>query len=509
MAKKRRKRELDEEEPGRVERVKIKFKELVQFLSYDIWRQNPETLSNKRNILYDATKTIILTIRNIQEQDLGGSARSLTYRTVLSIVPMLAILFAIARGFGIENIVESSIFDFLAGDDSSTEMVMQPAPIASDTLTLEAANSGTVINRGAGEGVRVQEEVSASATTKQFLNLLFGLIDNSLKEAKGGGIFAGIGILLFLYTIMLLFSNIENSFNRIWQIGKGRPIQRRVVDYFAFVLLMPIFFIFTNALNLIGSPEGNLLKIIHILYPIVPRLVNVLPVVIIILMLTMLYKFIPNTKVKFINALIAGIVAGLAFQVFQMLYLSGQLWISRYNAIYGTFAAVPLMLMWLQLSWFIVLIGAEISYAAQNVRKFSFEKETRNISRRYKDFFTIMITSVIVQRFADELPPLTADQISVKCKVPLKLTNDILTELEELDILSITPSHKDHAVSAYQPAVDINLITVNYLMTKIDENGSEDFMIDMEGDFQEHWKALVSTRMCMYEDDKDMLLRDL
>lgn len=507
MARKRKKRELEDDEPGRVERVKLKFKELIQFLSYDIWRQNPETLSNKRNILYDATKTIILTVRNIQEQDLGGSARSLTYRTVLSIVPMLAILFAIARGFGIENIVESSLFKFMTGDDTqSTEIVMQPAPAMPDTLFVEAG-----VSEDAAQTVEsgTQEEVSASATTQQFLNQLFELIDNSLKEAKGGGIFAGIGILLFLYTIMLLFSDIENSFNRIWLIGKGRPIQRRVVDYFAFVLLMPIFFIFTNALNLLGSPEGNLLKIIHILYPIVPRLVNILPLFIIILMLTLLYKFIPNTKVKFINALIAGIIAGLAFQVFQMLYLSGQLWISRYNAIYGTFAAIPLMLMWLQLSWFIVLIGAEISYAAQNVRKFSFEKETRNISRRYKDFFTIMITSVIVQRFADELPPMTADQISVRCKVPLKLTNDILTELEELNILSLTPYHKDEAIQAYQPALDINLITVNYLMTKIDEKGSEDFMIDMEGDFQEHWKALVSTRMCMYEDEKDMLLRDL
>jgi membrane protein len=192
-----------------------------------------------------------------------------------------------------------------------------------------------------------------------------------------------------------------------------------------------------------------------------------------------------------------------------MLYLGGQLWITRYNAIYGTFAAIPLMLLWIQMSWFIVLIGAEISYAAQNVRKFSFEKETRNISRRYKDFFTLMIASNIVQRFADEKSPLTADQLSVRCKVPSQLTNDILNELLDLKIISVTPSPQDERVMAYQPALDINLITVNGLMSKLDEHGSEDFMIDMEGDFSEHWAALVNSRMSMYESDGDLLVKDL
>ena len=143
------------------------------------------------------------------------------------------------------------------------------------------------------------------------------------------------------------------------------------------------------------------------------------------------------------------------------------------------------------------------------MRKFSFEKETRNISRRYKDFFTLMIASNIVQRFADEKSPLTADQLSVRCKVPSQLTNDILNELLDLKIISVTPSPQDERVMAYQPALDINLITVNGLMSKLDEHGSEDFMIDMEGDFSEHWAALVNSRMSMYESDGDLLVKDL
>ncbi|SEA30803.1 membrane protein [Porphyromonadaceae bacterium KH3R12] len=520
MAKRKKRYEPEEERPGRLERLRIKIKELIHFLSYGIWRQNPETLSGKRNILYDAIKTIMLTVRNVQELDIAASARSLTYRTLLSIVPLLAIIFAIARGFGIENIMESSIFNFMLGNKPADEIVVAtPEPGTDSTITITAgigavdtiyqASEEITVNSALSPAGAGEEEVSAEGRTREFLNLLFQIIDNSLEEAKGGGVFAGIGILLFLYTILVLFNDIERNLNKIWQINKGRAIGRKVTDYTAMVLFMPVFFILVNALNILSYPQNDTLKIIYILYPFIPRLLDIVPFVVMILLFTALYKFLPNTKVKFMNALIAGVVAGIAFQFFQMLYLSGQMWITRYNAIYGTFAAIPLMLLWIQMSWFIVLIGAEVSYAAQNVRKFSFEKETRNISRRYRDFFTLMIASEIVQRFADEKPPLTADQISVRCKVPGRLTNDILDQLVELKIISVTPSDGDERVPAFQPAMDISLITVDRLISELDEQGSEDFMIDIDGDYQEHWKALMNTRIGLHGGASDLQLKDL
>ena len=355
---------------------------------------------------------------------------------------------------------------------------------------------------------RMEEEATADGRTREFLNLLFELIDKSLVEARGGGIFAGIGILLFLYTIINLFSDIENNFNKIWRITRGRSIGRKVTDYSAMILLIPFFFVLVNALNIISYPQNNTLKIIYILYPFSPRLLNIVPLVVIIFIFTALYKFLPNTKVKFLNALIAGALAGAAFQFFQMLYLSGQLWITRYNAIYGTFAAIPLMLLWLQMSWFIVLIGAEISYAAQNVQLLLREGDPQH-QPPLPRFFHIDDYVAIVQRFADEKLPLTAEQLSLRCKVPARLTSDILDELLELRIISATPSPHDERVMAYQPAIDINLITVNGLMSKLDKQGSEDFMIDMEGDFREHWDALVNSRMSMYESENDLLVKDL
>lgn len=512
FGKKKYRNEIDE--PGRIEKVEAKFREFVHFLTYGIWRSNPDTLSNSKNILYNATKTIILTVRNIKELNIPASARSLTYRTLLSIVPLLAVLFAIARGFGIENIVESSIFNLLLGNSPNTEIAYSVPSATTDTISLFSGETSVLDDASTGvlttdQPVFFSEETTAEGRTREFINLLFQLIDNSLEEAKGGGIFAGIGILLLLYTILLLFNEIENIFNQIWQVRKGRSVARKVTDYTAMVLLMPLFFILVNALNILSYPQNQTLKIIYILYPFIPRLLDIVPYIVIILLFTVLYKFLPNTKVKFGNALIAGVLAGVAFQVFQLMFLSGQLWITRYNAIYGTFAAIPLMLLFIQFSWFLTLIGAEISYAAQNVRKFSFEKETRRVSRRYKDFFTLIIASEIVKRFANEKTPLTADELSEKCKVPSRLTNIILDNLLEINIISATPSKADERVMAFQPAVDIHNISVNYLMSRLDEKGSEDFMIDTQGVYSEHWKALVDNRMYIYESDKDVLLKDL
>ena len=217
----------------------------------------------------------------------------------------------------------------------------------------------------------------------------------------------------------------------------------------------------------------------------------------------------PNTKVKFFYAFIAALVAGTALQIFQLVYISGQLWITKYNAIYGSFAALPLLLLWLQLSWNIVLMGVELSFSLQNIRKFYFEKETKNISRRYNDFYTILITSLIAKRFAAEELPLTVDEISEKHSIPIRLTNQIIDLLQELQMISPTPWEEDEEIMAYQPAFDINLMSVKLLMSKIDSYGSENFKVDKDVKFRSHWDALMLSRKSFYNTEEDQLLKDL
>ena len=447
-------------EESKLAKLKKKISNLINFLTNDIWRLDSQDVSGKRNIFYNGLKAIIMTVRNTMELQLNVRAASLTYRTLLSLVPGLAVLFAVARGFGLLNIIKGQLSTYFPG----------------------------------------QEEILLQVTE---------FIDNSLEHAQGG-VFAGVGVIVLLYTVFILFSDIENNFNTIWQLSKGRTIQRRVSDYFALIFIMPIFIVLNSALTImISSSTVYFDAFSYILNPLVTQVLNILPFFIIILVLTLLYKFMPNTKVKFVNALIAGFVAGTALQIFQLVYISGQLWITKYNAIYGSFAALPLLLLWMQLSWNIVLMGVELSFSLQNIRKFYFEKETKNISRRYNDFFTILIASLIAKRFATEKSPLTVDEISEKHAIPIRLTNQIIDLLQELQIISPTPDEEDPDVMAFQPAFDINLMSVKLLMSKIDVYGSESFKIDADIEFKSHWDALMRSRESLYNVEGDVLLKDL
>ena len=457
---KKNKGKKNKDEKSNFSKLKERISDLTEFLTYDIWRLDSQDVSGKRNIFYNGLRAIIMTIRNSLDLKLNVRAASLTYRTLLSLVPGLAVLFAVARGFGLQNIIKGQLFSYFPG----------------------------------------QQEVLLQVTE---------FIDNSLRHAQGG-VFAGVGVILLLYTVFILFSDIENNFNTIWQLSKGRSIQRRVSDYFALIFIMPVFIVLDSTLTLmISSSTVYFDAFSYILNPLVTQFLNILPYLLIILVLTMLYKFMPNTKVKFLNAFIAAFVAGTALQIFQLVYISGQLWITKYNAIYGSFAALPLLLLWLQLSWNIVLMGVELSFSLQNIRKFYFEKETKNISRRYNDFFTILIASVIAKRFAEEKAPLTIDEISEKHSIPIRLTNQIVDLLQELQVISPTPSDEDDEIMAYQPAFDINLMSVKLLMKKIDAYGSENFRIDKDVAYSSHWDALMISRESFHNAEHDQLLKDL
>lgn len=243
--------------------------------------------------------------------------------------------------------------------------------------------------------------------------------------------------------------------------------------------------------------------------PLVELFLHIAPYIITTLAFTGLYVSLPNTKVRFVNGLVAGFIAGCAFQLFQFIYISGQIWVSKYNAIYGSFAALPLLLLWLQLSWLICLFGAELSYASQNVKKFSFERDSKSISRRYKDFLTLLIASLIVKRFVKGEKPYTADELSDAYRIPIRITTQILYLLTELNIIIEVNYGNDDRVAYYQPAIDVNKITVSYLLTRMDEYGSENFKIDTSKLFSKEWKALLKTREDMIKANDNILLKDL
>ena len=433
---------------------------LIHFITDDIWRITENEMSSFRHLYINIVKTGVLAVRGFIDETLSDKAAILTYHTVLSIVPMLAVFVGIANGFGAQKALKRFFYDYIPGH---------------------------------------QEE----------LNKAFEFVNNYLEKTKGG-IFFGIGLVLLFYTVISLLSTIESQLNNIWQIRKSRNFYRKITNYLALVVILPIVMTLSSGLSIITSSiQNSFLNDIIFNTPIIKVILLLTPFLIISLLFTFLYIALPNTKVKFINGLIAGIIAGIAFQFFQFLYISGQIWVSKYNAIYGSFAAIPLLLLWLQLSWLIILFGAQISFAAQNVSKFYFEKDCKNISRRYKDFFTLLITSHIIKRFEKDEPPYTADQLSEENQIPIRLTMQILDLLICVGIINEVSYGNDDRVVYYKPSLDINKISVAFLLDKIDKKGSEDFKINTVQVFNKEWQILLQTRESIRKAYSDSLVKDL
>ena len=437
---------------------KININQIKTFLLEDIWRITEDEISRKRNVLYSAIKIITLSIREFVQGRVVNKASALTYSTLLAIIPILAILFAIARGFGLANLLEDQFRTGLEGQALAAETILS-------------------------------------------------FIDSYLSHAKSG-IFIGVGIIMLFYTVLLLTNNMEQTFNSIWQVKKHRSLYRKMTDYFSMLLLLPLLILLSSGISIFMSTFMKNMQEFTLLAPIIKFLVRLTPYVLTWGMFTALYIFMPNTKVKLKYAILPGILAGSAFQAFQDLYIGSQIWVSRYNAIYGSFAAIPMFLLWTQISWSICLFGTQLCYVAQNLRNFSFSKETENISRRYHDFLCILIMSLICKRFQTDEPPYTAETLSDEHKIPIRLTTTILYELQDLHLIHETPMENEDEEMGYLPAVDINRLNVGMLLNRLDEVGSEAFKID-KSRYYASWDTLKKARKEYYDSTSKVLLKDL
>lgn len=436
-----------------------KIRTLISFMTDGIWRVTETEVSKTTFLAYKIMKTFILSIRRFTTDRIMNKASALTYSTLLSIVPILAILFAIARGFGYSHLMETQVRYGLGTQQVATET-------------------------------------------------LFQLADSYLAQTKNG-VFIGVGLILLLWTVVNLTANIEITFNQIWQVKKPRTLYRKVTDYFSMFLLLPILIVVSGGLSIFMSTMIKEVADFVVLAPIMKFFVRLIPFALTWFMFTALYIFMPNTNVKFRHALFSGIVAGTAYQAFQFLYIGGQISVSKYNAIYGSFAAIPLFLLWLQTSWTICLFGAELTYAGQNIQNFNFEKDTKNISRRYRDFLAILIMSLICKRFEKGDKAYTAEEISMEHKVPIRLTTQTLDMLQDINLIHEVTKDTKSDNTVYLPSMDINQLNVALLLDRIDTYGSEDFKVDKEKEFSGQWKALLHSREIYFKNTSEILLKNL
>ena len=435
---------------------KNKIRNIQKFLTEGIWRITEDEITPIRSLLYSCIKVVILSVKQFLNDRIQVRASALTYSTLLSIIPILALLFAIARGFGFDELIEEQL---------RTGVVSQ--------------QSGLIIT----------------------------WINSYLQHAQSG-IFIGVGLVMLLWSILILIDNIERSFNAIWQVKHPRTPFRKITDYFSMILLLPLLIVISSGLTIFMTTYVKDMQNFLLLAPVMKLLVRLIPYTLTWLMFTGLYIFMPNTRVRFSHAWLPGLLAGSAFQAFQYIYVNSQIWVSNYNAIYGSFAAIPMFLLWTQISWTICLFGAQMCYISQNLESFNFEKETKNISRRYHDFFCTIILSAICKRFCEEKSPYTAEELSREYKIPIRLTKKILYELQDIHLVYEAVGDSKGQDISYLPGCDVNQLTVGLLLRKLDSAGSEAFNVDRK-QYSSSWETLMEARKEYMRQNNQILLKDL
>ncbi len=403
---------------------------ITEFVTVDIWRIRLKDLPRKKSFLIKQLRTVILAIRGFDEDKCLLRASSLTFYSLLSIVPVVAMAFGIAKGFGFERYLEEQIFERLPG----------------------------------------QEKILL-----QIIEFAKKLLENT-KE----GVILGIGIAILLWTVIKLLSHIESAFNDIWEIKKSRTAARKFSDYLSIMLISPFFVVISSSMTLFITTQimhiTERLSLLGAFSPLIVLALRILPYCLIGMFFTIVYILMPNTKVSFRSGLIAGLVAGSTYVLVQWGYINFQVGIAKYNAIYGSFAALPLFLIWMQLSWLIVLFGAEISFAIQNVETYEFEHDCLGISQGFKKLLSLQVSHQIIMTFSKGENPLTAPQISHNLGIPIRLLHQILYEL--IDSRIISDINNDESVDpAYQPAQDINRLTVRYILDALDNKGIDNIPV--------------------------------
>jgi membrane protein len=216
----------------------------------------------------------------------------------------------------------------------------------------------------------------------------------------------------------------------------------------------------------------------------------------------------PNTKVTLKAGLVAGIIAGTIFQLVQWGYISFQVGATRYNAIYGSFAALPLFLMWVQISWWVVLFGAELSFANQNVDTYEYEPDSNKVSPAFERILSLQIAQTLVKNFAEGRRPLTDTEISHQLRMPIRLVHKIVYKLVESGVIAQTRTGNEQQFG-YQPARDINTLTIKSVIDAIEDTGANNIPVARNEEFEALSEALEKFRQEMQASPSNRLLKDI
>jgi membrane protein len=400
---------------------------ITNFFKTGIWEIRLKDLSPLETFFIKYLRIILLASRGFIRDNCQKTASVLTYYSLLNIVPVVAVAFAIAKGFGLEKLIEKQILQM------------------ADKANWQADVTNQIIS-----------------------------FSHKLLEQAKGGLIAGIGVVLLFWTVISILGKIEESLNDIWEVGKSRTLVRKFSDYIAMMVFAPVLLIISSSATVLVASQVkvivNKIALLGVFSKVIFLLLNLLPYVSIWVLLTMLYLIMPNVRIPLRSAILGGITAGTITQIVQWIYIKFQIGAASYGAIYGSFAALPLFLAMLQMSWMIVLLGAEIAYANEHYETFGFHPDYSKMSVSSKKLLMLRIFHLLTKKFSLGEKPSSVSQIAHALEIPVRLVRQFLHELSDVGLVVETAKGIKGEV-AFQPGRTIENITVKFALDEYEKYG--------------------------------------
>ncbi len=402
---------------NRLQRV---LERIRKFLIYDLWRIDPGELTRWRLFWLRKVQVLWLVIRDFRADNCMLRASALTYATLLSIVPLLVMMVSLLKGLGVQNVLE---------------------PILVENLALGS---------------------------QEIVTEIFRYLENTHFGRLGV-----IGLVVLILSVLALLSNIEESFNHIWHVRETRTLLRRFADYFSVVLFAPLLILAAVSISTSLQSQTLVMKLMETAYvgEAMLLLFKLIPFVVMWAAFIFLYLFMPNTRVRFHAALVGGVVGGTLWQLVQWGYVHFQIGVGKYNAIYGTMAALPIFIVWIYLSWMIVLFGLELSYAVQNIGTVSREIGAVKINFTSRTKLTVALLVLIGESFYRDGPPWSRKRIDSFLKLPPRIVSELLDDLVRLHLLAVRDDDKDLGVQ-YLPGRALDALPVSEVFRILREDGA-------------------------------------
>ncbi|MFZ2286947.1 MAG: YihY/virulence factor BrkB family protein [Bacteroidales bacterium] len=407
-------------------------------------------------------RIMYLLFKGIKRDNIYIKASALTFFSILSVIPMVALAFGIAKGFGLS-------------DELRAQIIMQ---------------------------FHNQEQV---------MNWILDFANNTLEQTSGGWL-AGIGVAFLFYTVGQLLSYVESTFNSIWRVEETRAWYRQVTDYLAVIILVPALFIASSSVTVLATTKLNDIlsksDMLEGLKPVVSFLVQVIPFILLFTVATAAFLAMPNTRVKLRSAIFAGLVAGIGLQVLQIVYVESQMGIARLGTLYGSFAAVPLLMIWIQMSWVVLLMGAQLSYYMQNITRYEFEFDVQRVSPKQKKRLALLVMHSLIEDFVKGAKPRSPEEISLELSLPVRTVHECLDMLHDAFLVTEV-WNEELELYVYQPATDINRMTLSFVLEKLELSGSVHKIVINNTDYRKIDAALTKFETLMASSEINVLLKDI